>query len=31
MTRIRLLLVKYAGIVVGAFIATFVVSLVGDA
>ena len=28
-TRTRLLLVKYAGIVVGAFIATFVVSLVG--
>ncbi len=28
-TRTRLLLVKYAGIVVGAFIATFVVSVVG--
>ncbi len=28
-TRTRLLLVKYAGIVVGAFIATFVVTLVG--
>ncbi len=28
-TRTRLLLVKYAGIVVGAFIATFVVSLIG--
>jgi ABC-2 type transport system permease protein len=28
-TRLRLLLVKYAGIVVGAFVATFVVTLVG--
>jgi len=28
-TRLRLLLVKYAGIVVGAFVATFVVTLIG--
>jgi ABC-2 type transport system permease protein len=28
-TRVRLLLVKYAGIVVGAFVATYVVTLVG--